>query len=253
MKKSFAVAATAVVASALTAGAANAAEIKVITSVGVKAILEELAPQFERTTEHKLQITYGTSVPLKRQIDAGETFDVVILVPGMLDDLVKQGKVATGANTDVAKSGIGVAIRAGAPKPDIGSTETLKKTLLAAKSIAYSKEGQSGTTMARIMERLGIAEEMKPKTILETRSGGVALNVVEGKAELAFNLISEILPVAGAELAGPLPAELQNYVVFTAGIGAGTKEATAAKSFIDFIKAPGAAPVLKAKGMEPAS
>src|SRR5262245_60643436 len=120
MKKSFAVAATAVVASALTAGAANAAEIKVITSVGVKAILEELAPQFERTTEHKLQITYGTSVPLKRQIDAGETFDVVILVPGMLDDLVKQGKVATGTNTDVAKSGIGVAIRAGAPKPDIG-------------------------------------------------------------------------------------------------------------------------------------
>jgi molybdate transport system substrate-binding protein len=221
--------------------------------VGVRAILEELAPRFERATEHKLQITYGTAAPLKRQIDAGETFDVVVLVPGMLDDLVKQGKVAVGTVTNVAKSGIGVAIRAGAPKPDVSSTEALKKSLLAAKSIAYSKEGQSGTAMVRIVERLGIAEEMKPKTILETRSGGVALNVVEGKAELAFNLISEILPIAGAELAGPLPAELQTYVVFTAGIGAGTKEATAAKAFIEFIQAPDAAPVLKAKGMEPAS
>jgi molybdate transport system substrate-binding protein len=232
---------------------ADAAEIKVVTSVGVRAILEELAPRFEGASEHKLHITYGTAVPLKRQIDAGETFDVVILVPGMLDDLAKQGKVAPSSVANVAKSGIGVAIRAGAPKPDIGSTEALKKALLAAKSIAYSKEGQSGTAMARIVEQLGIAEEMKPKTILETRSGGVALNVVEGKAELAFNLISEILPIAGAELAGPLPAELQSYVVFTAGIGAGAKDATAAKAFIDFIKAPDAAPVLKAKGMEPAS
>ena len=117
--------------------------------------------------------------------------------------------------------------------------------------IAYSKEGQSGAVMARLMERLGIADEMKPKTILETRSGGVALNVVEGKADLAFNLISEILPIAGAELAGPLPAELQSYVVFAAGIGAATKETEAAKAFINFLKAPAAVPVLKAKGMEP--
>src|SRR5262245_47498294 len=117
MKKSFIIAATA--AATMLAATAEAAEVKVITSVGVKAILEELVPQFERTTEHQLQITYGTSVPLRRQIDAGETFDVVILVPGMLDDLVKQGKVAAGTNTDIAKSGIGVAIRAGASKPDI--------------------------------------------------------------------------------------------------------------------------------------
>lgn len=231
--------------------AADAAEIKVITSVGVKAILEELAPQFERASEHKLNITFGTAVPLKRQIDAGETFDVVILVPSMVEDLVKQGKVAAGTSTNVAKSGIGVGILKGAPKPDIGTADAFKKTLLAAKSIAYSKEGQSGTAMARLIERLGIAAEMTPKTILETRPGGAVLNVVEGKADLGFNLISEILPIAGAEVAGPLPAELQSYVVFAAGIGATAKDTAAAKAFIDFLKAPAAVPVLKAKGMEP--
>ena len=234
----------------LIGNAADAAEIKVISSVGVKAVLEELTPQFERTSGHKVNITFGTAVPLKRQIDGGESFDVVILTPALVDDLVKQGKVATGTSANVSKSGIGVAIRAGSPKPDIGSTEAFKRSVLNAKSIAYSKEGQSGTAMARIMERLGIAEEMKPRTVLETRSGLTAANVVEGKADLAFVLISEILPIAGTELAGPLPADLQNYVVFTAGVRA-TKDAAAAKAFIDFLKAPAAAPVLKAKGMEP--
>lgn len=233
------------------AAGANAAEIKVISSVGVKAVLEDLVGAFERASEHKVKAVFGTAVPLKRQIDGGETFDVVILTPAMVDDLVKQGKVAGGSATIVAKSGIGVAIRAGTSKPDLGSPDAFKKALLGAKAIAYSKEGQSGTVMARLMERLGIADEMQPKTILETRSGAVALNVVEGKAELAFTLISEILPVAGAELAGPLPAELQSHVVFTAGIGAAAKETAAAKAFIDFLKSPTAAPVLKAKGMEP--
>ena len=227
-----------------------AAEIKVIGSVGVKTVLEELAPQFERASEHKLKITFGTAVPLKRQIDAGEAFDVVILTPALVDDLAKQGKVAPGTASNVAKSGIGVAIRQGAPEPDIGSTDAFKKTVLAARMIAYSKEGQSGAVMARLMERLGIAEEMKAKTILETRSGGVALNVVEGKADLAFNLISEILPIAGAELAGPLPAELQSYVVFAAGIGNDQGDG-GRQGLHQFPQAPAAVPVLKAKGMEP--
>jgi molybdate transport system substrate-binding protein len=233
------------------AAAAIAAEIKVVSSVGVKAVLEDLVGPFERASEHKVKLTFGTAVPLKRQIDGGETFDVVILTPAMVDDLAKQGKVAGGSATTVAKSGIGVAIRAGAAKPDLGSPDAFKKALLGAKAIAYSKEGQSGTVMARLIERLGLAEEMKPKTILETRSGAVALNVVEGKADLAFTLISEILPLAGAELAGPLPADLQSYVVFTAGIGGTAKEPAAAKAFIDFLRSPAAVPVLKAKGMEP--
>jgi molybdate transport system substrate-binding protein len=238
-------------AAMLAATTANTAEIKVISSVGVKAALEELKPHFERATEHKLAITYGTAVPLKRQIDAGETFDVVILTPAMLDDLAKQGKVAPDSKSDVAKVGIGVAIRAGAPKPDLGTPEGFKQALLNAKAIAYSKEGQSGMMMARVIDRLGITEEMKPKTVLETRSGLTAATVVEGTADMAFTLISEILPIRGAELAGPLPSALQGYVVFTAGVAPGTKDAAAAKSFVDFFKAPASLPVLKTAGMEP--
>jgi molybdate transport system substrate-binding protein len=249
--KKYATTAAAIGLAIMLAPAASAAEIKVISSVGVKAALEELKPQFERATQHKLNITYGTTTPLMRQIAGGETFDVVVLTPALVADLAKSGKVAAGTSADVAKAGIGVAIKQGAPKPDIGTPEAFKKTLLAAKSIAYSKEGQSGIAMARLLERLGIAEQMKAKTVLETRSGMTAANVVEGKTELAFTLISEILPIAGAQNAGPLPAELQTYVVFTAGISPGARNAAAAKSLIDFLKAPGAIPVYKAKGMEP--
>jgi molybdate transport system substrate-binding protein len=244
---SFTIAAS--LASLFTLGAAQAAEIKVISSVGVKTALEVLAPQFERASEHKVKLVFGTSVPLKRQVDAGETFDVVILTPAMLEDLAKQGKVGTAAN--VAKVGIGVAIKAGAPKPDISSAEAVKRALLGARAIAYSKEGQSGAMMAQIIERLGIADQMTPKTVLETRPGLSAAPVAEGKADLAFTLISEILPVPGVELAGPLPAELQRFVVFSAGIGSASKETQAAKAFIDFLKAPEAAPVLAKEGMEP--
>jgi len=236
----------------LASGAANAAEIKVIASVGVRAVLTDLAPAFERASGHKLSIVYGTAVPLKRQIDGGETFDVVVLVPTMLDDLVKQTRVVAGTSTDVARVGVGVAVRKGEPKPDISSADALKKTMLVAKSIAYTKESQTSAVLIPVMDRLGIVAEMTPKSILETSSSATARNVATGKAELGFILISEILPVTDIELAGPLPAELQKYVVFTAGIGATSKEPAAARAFIDFLKAPAAAPVLKANGMEPA-
>lgn len=231
--------------------AGYAGEIKVVSSVGLKAALEELKPQFERATPHKAVMLFGTAVPLKRQIEGGESFDVVILTPALVDDLVKQNKVRADTRAEVARAGIGVAGRAGAPKPDISTPEAFKRTLLSAKSVVHSKEGQSGTIMVGLFDRLGIAAEMKPKTILETRSGHTAVAVVEGKAELGFTLISEILPVAGAELIGPLPAQLQSYVVFTAGISPGAKEVEAAKAFITFLKSPQAVPVLKAKGMEP--
>jgi molybdate transport system substrate-binding protein len=236
----------------LAAGAANAAEIKVVASVGVRAVLTDLAPAFERASGHKLSIIYGTAVPLKRQIDGGETFDVVVLVPAMLDDLVKQTRVVSGTSTDVAKVGVGVAVRKGEPKPDISSADTFKKTMLAAKSIVYTKESQTSAVLIPVMDRLGIAAEMTPKTILETSSSATAQNVANGKAEHGFILISEILPVTDIELAGPLPAELQRYVVFTAGIGATSKDTAAARAFIDFLKAPAATPVLKANGREPA-
>src|SRR5262249_24754249 len=151
-----------------------------------------------------------------------------------IEDLAKAGKVAAGTSANIAKVGIGVAIRAGAVKPDIGTAEALKRALINAKSIAYSTEGQSGTAMAAIIERLGLTAQLRDKTVLETRSGLTAATVVEGKAELAFTLISEILPIAGAEFAGPLPAEIQSYVVFTAGVASTAKDVAAAKSFIDF-------------------
>ena len=240
------------IAAWLAAGAANAAEIKVIASVGVRAVLNELAPAFERATGHKLSLVYGTAVPLKRQIDGGETFDVVVLVPAMLDDLVKQSKVVAGTNIDVTKVGVGIAVRKGDPKPDVGSADTLKKTLLAARSVVYTKESQTSAVLISALDRLGIGADMTPKTILATTSSGTAENIANGKAELGFILISEILPVPGIELVGPLPAELQKYVVFTAGIGATSKDPAAAKAFLDFLKAPSAAPVLKTNGMEPA-
>jgi len=236
----------------LAAGAANAAEIKVIASVGVRAVLTDLAPAFERASGHKLSIVYGTAVPLKRQIDSGETFDVVVLVPTMLDDLVKQTRVLAGTSTDVAKVGVGIAVRKSEPKPDISSADTFRKTMLAAKSVTYTKESQTSAVLMPVMDRLGIVGEMTPKTILETSSSATAQNVADGKAELGFILISEILPIKDIALAGPLPAELQRYVVFTAGIGATSKDTAAARAFIDFLKAPAAVPVLKANGMEPA-
>ena len=151
-------------------------------------------------------------MPLKRQIDGGEPFDVVVLTPPLVQDLVKGGKVAAGSTSDVAKTGIGVAIRAGAPKPDVSTVDAFKRALLNAKSIIYSKEGQSGTYMASLIDRLGLAEQLKSKIILETRGGQSIHEVAAGNAEIGFSLISEILPVAGAAVAGPLPADIQSYV-----------------------------------------
>jgi molybdate transport system substrate-binding protein len=245
------VAATIGIAVMLAPGAANAAEIKVVASNGVKAALEALAPLFERSSEHKLKMTFGTAVPLKREIDGGETFDVVILTPPLVQDLVKSGKVVAGSPASVAKAGVGVGIRAGAPKPDISTVESFKRTLLNAKSIIYSKEGQSGAHMAGLVVRLGLAEQLKAKTILETRAGQSIHEVAAGRAEIGFSLVSEVLAVAGAALAGPLPEEAQSYTVLTAGIGTGAKDAAAAKSLIDFLKSPAALPALKASGMEP--
>jgi molybdate transport system substrate-binding protein len=227
-----------------------AAEIKVISSVGMRAVLEEVQPQFERTTPHKLIITFGTTTPLKRQIDEGTTFDVTILTPTMLEDLAKSGKVEAASVVSVAKTGIGLAARKDAAPLDIGTAEALKRALLAAKSVAHSKEGQSGIAAVKVMERLGIAEEMKPRIVLETRPGGAVTAVVEGKAELAFALVSEIVPVPDVKFVGPVPGDLQSYTVFAAGVSSSTKDAPAARSFVEFLRSAGTRSALSAKGME---
>jgi molybdate transport system substrate-binding protein len=228
---------------------ARAGEIKVISTIGVKSVVEEMAPQYEQKTGRKLAITFGVANALKRQIEAGETFDLAIMTAAVADDLIKQGKLVAATRTDVARGGIGIAVRAGAPKPDIGSVESLKRALLAAKSITYTREGGSGIYFAGLLERLGIAEAMKSKTKYGT--GNSPEMVAAGDAEMVVQLITELLPVRGIELVGPLPAEVQNYIVLTAGVGAQAKEPALAKDFLQFLTGPAAAPVIKAKGLEP--
>ena len=231
-------------------GGVQAAEIKVLSSNGVKTVLEELAPQFEKATRHKLLLNFAPAAELKAQIEKGEAFDLTILTAAGIDDLIKQGKLVAATRSDFTRSGAGVAIKKGAAKPDLSSAEGFKRTLLAAKSIAYVGQGATGVTINRIIERFGIAAEMKAKTI--PLSGISAADAVAmGEAELGFTQISEILPVAGAELAGPLPPEVQVYTVFTAAVGGNARDSAAAISLIKFLTAPAAAPVIRAKGMEP--
>ena len=187
---------------------------------------------------------------MRKEIDAGAAFDVAILTAEVTDDLIKQGKV-TGSRSDIAKSGVGVGVRAGAPKPDISTAEAFKRTLLSAKSVAYSAQGMSGVYFASLLQRLGIADEMRPKSKVQSGvpTGEVA---ARGEAELAIQQISELLPVAGLDLVGPFPPELQLYTVFSAGLGAHAKNKAGAQALIDFLSAQKSNPLLKAKGLEPA-
>jgi molybdate transport system substrate-binding protein len=240
----------------LAAGAAtaDAAEIKVLSSVALKAALdEELLPQFAKSAENKVVIKYGAAAALKQQIEGGETFDVAILTPAAVDDLIRQGKIETGSRTNLARTGVGVAIRQGAAKPDISTVDAFKRTLLDAKSIAYGDPalgGASSIYFAGLLQRLGIAEAVKGKTKL-TPPGESAQPVAAGEAELGVAQISEIVPVRGAELLGPFPGELQVYTAFTAGTAANAKDAAAANALIKFLTTPAAAQIFKKRGLEP--
>jgi len=245
-------AAVALAVLALPGTAANAAEIKVMTSVALKSALDELAPVFEKATGHKLTISYDLAAVQKKRILDGETADVIMLTRAMMEDLQKQSKVA-GDLRNAAGTPVAIAAKAGAPKPDITTVEALKKTLLAARSIVYAdpaKGGLSGVVFARALERLGIVDQMKGKTILVP--GAQASDMVaKGEAELGVGQASEIVPVAGVQLVGPLPGELASMTRFTAAVGSASKSADAAKAFIDFLTGPQAAPKLRAKGFEP--
>lgn len=226
---------------------ARAAEITLFSTNAFKTVLEELVPQFERTTGHKLTLRFGPTSEMKTRIEAGEAFDLAILTAAATDDLIKQAKLAAATRTDVARSGVGVAIRKGAAKPDLSSMEAFKRALQQASSITYTGAGFTGPNLRKVFERLGIADEMKAKTRIA--QGNAAEAVARGEAELGFTQASEILHVPGAEFAGPLPAEVQIYTVFTA---AGAKEAPAGRAFIGFLTANPAGAVIRAKGMEPA-
>jgi molybdate transport system substrate-binding protein len=228
----------------------DAAEIKVLSTNAVTAVLDELGPVFERETGHKLVIHYDVANILRNQILAGEQFDVAIVTGPATEELLKQGKLAAGSRGDIARSGVGVAVRAGAPKPDISTAEAFKRTMLAAKSVAYTTQGASGIYFTSVLQRLGIAEEMKSKSKVQ-QGGSVGEVVAKGEAELAVQQISELLRVPGIELVGPFPPALQNFTLFSAGVSAGAKEPEAAQTLIKFLTAPSALPVIKAKGMEP--
>ncbi len=243
--------ALAALAAMLCAAAAGAADIKVIASNGVRATLEELAPAFERETGHKLAITYGLAAVLKRQIEAGEAFDLAILTSAGIEDLATQGKVDRASRTPIARSGVGIAVRAGAPKPDIGSAEALKRALLSAKSITWAKEGASGTYFASVVQKLGISEQLAPKLNLAASGAQVGEKIVAGEAELGALLVNEIMALKGVDVVGPLPPELQSYTVFHGGVSAASKNAAAAKALVQFLTTPAAAALFKSKGQEP--
>ena len=229
----------------LASGMAQAAEIKVLSSAAFREAYLELVPAFERATEHKVATTWaGTN--MKR----GEATDLVIMSAQGIDQLVQDGKIVAGSRVDVARSGVGVAVRSGLPKPDIGSTEALKRALAAAKSVAYST-GPSGVYMEALFQRLGIADEIKPK--LKVAPGGTPVGtlIAKGEADIGFQQVSELLPVAGIDYIGPLPPDIQQITVFAAGLHTNAKETEAAKALVKFLTAPEAAPVIRKKGMEP--
>jgi len=238
--------------------AAEAAEIKVLSAIGMQAVMEDLGPKFERATGHKLAITFDLLGGVVKRVQGGETTDVVVIPRQGIDGFVKEGKVAADNVTVIARSGLGVAVRQGAPKPDIASPDALKRTLLAAKLIAYvdpASGGASGIQFAKVLERLGIADEMKPKTVFPNPKtpAEVGVLVANGEAELAVQQIQELVPVAGIEVVGPLPGDLQEPIVFSAAIMGSAKDTEASKALVNFLRTPEAAVVIKAKGMKPAT
>jgi molybdate transport system substrate-binding protein len=229
--------------------AATAAEVKLMAGAAMSGAFGELVPQFERATGHKIVIQYGSTGTFIKQIEAGEAFDLVIIGSDGVDALIKQGKIAGDTRMDIARVGIGAAVRTGAPKPDISSVDAFKNTLLKVKSITYSPAGAPAIHLAKVFDRLGIAEQLKAKT-KPNATDRVLQVVADGEVELAIHPTPAIASAKGVELVGVLPAELQNWFVNTAGISATAKQPDAAKALIKHLTTPGAAAVIKAKGME---
>ena len=234
--------------------AAGAAEIKVLSAGGIRPPLEELVPQFERTSAHKVALRFVGGALMKQELEAGTAFDVVIAEASVLDEFIKAGKLAPATRADVARAGVGMGIRADAPKPDIASVDAFRRALLNAKSVAYSKEGMAGLHFLGVLERLGISKEMQPKliaTVAGDPGRGTFALVSRGEAELGIGAIATIF-TPGVDFVGPIPAELQRYIQFAAAVGTAAKEPRAGAELIKFVTTPAAASVLKAKGMEPA-
>ncbi len=236
----------------LSVTAVSSAEIKVLTAGAMKAVVLELTPAFEAATGHKLIIDNDTAGGLAGRIGGGEAFDVAVITPAAIDALIKGARVAPGTRVNLAKVGMGVAIKAGAPIPDISTVDAFKAVLLSAKSVAYidpKAGGSSGIYFDKLIERLGIAEPVRAKAKL--MSGGyVAELVAKGEVEVAIHQISEIVPVSGVTLVGPLPAEVQNTTIYAGGLSATARDVPAAQALLAHLAGAAAGPVLAKKGME---
>jgi molybdate transport system substrate-binding protein len=235
---------------ALAPATSRAAEITVLCSNGLKAVMEELAPRFEKASGHTVVVTYGLAAQLKTRIEAGEAFDLAVLTPPLLDDLIGQRRVAADTRAVIARTGLGLMVRAGGRKPDVSTTAAFTSVLTAARSIAYAREGASGVAFAALIQKLGIAGQLESKVQPTATGEEVGERVARGEAELGVLPLSEILPVRGAELLGLFPADVQSYIVMVAGVNAAAKQAGPAREFIAFMTAPAALPVITAKGME---
>jgi len=238
----------------ITAGStARAAEIKLLCAVALQPAMVALIPDFEKSSGHKVTTAYGTAGAVADRVQKGEAADIVISSVPLIDQLQAQGKVVAGSRVNIAKVGVGVFVRKGAAKPDISSADAFKRSMLAARSIAYPDPaggGASGIYVASLLERLGIAVEMKPKTKLFPPTEVLYASVASGEVEIGFNQISEILAQPTVELAGPLPSAIQNYTQFAPGIVSGSSQIDAARALVTFLSSPAAQAVLKAKGFE---
>lgn len=239
-------------AAMLLAGAtlAQAAEITVLSTQATEQSHRDLLPQYEKATGNTVKISYTGTLDAKKRIAAGEHFDVLIMASPDIDAFVKDGALATGSRVDLAKSGVGVGVKAGAPKPDISTTEAFKKSLLAAKSIGYST-GPSGVYVLGLFDKLGIADQVKPK--LKQTPTGVFVGTItaNGEVEIGIQQVSEMSHYPGVDYVGPLPADIQRMTIFSSGISAKAKDAVAAKALIKYVTSPESAATYKKHGMEP--
>jgi molybdate transport system substrate-binding protein len=233
---------------------AGASEVKAVSGGAFKQVLTALTAQYQAETGNKVAVTYQTVGQHLKSIRAGEEqFDVAVLTPEAIESLAKEGKIVPGSRADLARTGVGVVVKQGTPLPDIGTVDAFKQTLIAAKSVAFidpEAGGSSGIYVEKLLDRLGIAATVNAKAVL-IHGGAVATHVVDGEAEIGIHQISEILPVKGAVLVGPLPAEIQNFTTYSAALGSSAADPAAATGFIKFLAGPHALAIIKEKGMEP--
>jgi molybdate transport system substrate-binding protein len=250
--RSFVAALTKAVAAAMVIGTstAYADEIKVIASAAVKEFVLDLVPAFEKSSGHKVTTIWGGTEAITKRISGGEVVDIVLIAAPNIQKLISEGRLVAGSRADVAKSGIGVAVRAGLPQPDISSGEAVKKAVLAAKSIAYSS-GPSGFYIDSLFNKMGIADQIKDK-VKQTPSGvQVGEVVARGEADLGFQQVSELLHLKGIHHLGPLPADIEHLTVFSAGLHTAGTAPEAAKALMKFLTGPEAGPIIRKGGMEP--